>query len=589
MLRELHISNLAVIADARIELAEGLNCFTGATCAGKSLVIGALEVLLGLRSPAEMLRAGADEGRVSGVFDIDNPELLKTIERITDAQVTSDGGELLLTRRLYASGRSSISLNGNPITLGMLKQVAEHLVDVHGQHDHQYLLKPSNQLDVLDQFGDLLTLRRQYHDVYEKLVEAKHRLSDLAAGRTLREQQLELYRFQADEIDTAELNAAEYEELRARASVLANVEKLKKDAGGVHGALYEADGSVLERLKMMAAVVAELSGLDQNLKGTAGNLRDATLQLEEVAFDLSRYLDKLDLDPGELTEVNDRLNAVQRILNKYGDPIEAALAYREQIGRKVEELERATDDLSSLQANVAPLASELKKLGESLSARRHAVAKRLGPLVEKQLAELGMEKAKFGVSLAPAVGNLSGEGLPATAGGFDQVEFVAQTNPGLLPQPLRKIASGGELSRIMLALKGILAASDRISVLVFDEIDANVGGRLGSIIGNKLRHLASHHQVLCITHLPQIASYADRHLTVRKEQTGNRTETKVRTMEGAERLQELAEMIGGQRITDTTRAQAQELLDTAVSEFRAKTRPDAPSEKPGKNGRKVRA
>ena len=589
MLRELHISNLAVIADARIELAEGLNCFTGATGAGKSLVIGALEVLLGLRSPAEMLRAGADEGRVSGVFDIDNPELLKTIERITDAQVTSDGGELLLTRRLYASGRSSISLNGNPITLGMLKQVAEHLVDVHGQHDHQYLLKPSNQLDVLDQFGDLLTLRRQYHDVYEKLVEAKHRLSDLAAGRTLREQQLELYRFQADEIDTAELNAAEYEELRARASVLANVEKLKKDAGGVHGALYEADGSVLERLKMMAAVVAELSGLDQNLKGTAGNLRDATLQLEEVAFDLSRYLDKLDLDPGELTEVNDRLNAVQRILNKYGDPIEAALAYREQIGRKVEELERATDDLSSLQANVAPLASELKKLGESLSARRHAVAKRLGPLVEKQLAELGMEKAKFGVSLAPAVGNLSGEGLPATAGGFDQVEFVAQTNPGLLPQPLRKIASGGELSRIMLALKGILAASDRISVLVFDEIDANVGGRLGSIIGNKLRHLASHHQVLCITHLPQIASYADRHLTVRKEQTGNRTETKVRTMEGAERLQELAEMIGGQRITDTTRAQAQELLDTAVSEFRAKTRPDAPSEKPGKNGRKVRA
>ena len=588
MLRELHISNLAVIADARIELAAGLNCFTGATGAGKSLVIGALEVLLGLRSPAEMLRAGADEGRVSGVFDIDNPQLLRRIEQITDAQVTADGGELLLTRRLYASGRSSISLNGNPITLGMLKQVAEHLVDVHGQHDHQYLLKPSNQLDVLDQFGDLQPLRKQYHDVYEKLVDGKRRLADLAASRTLREQQLELYRFQADEIDTAELEPAEYEELQARASVLANVEKLKKDAGAVHGAMYEADGSVLERLKMMASVIAELSNLDQNLKGTSSNLRDATIQLEEVAFDLSRYLDKLDLDPDELNEVNERLNTVQRILNKYGDPIESALAYRAEIGQKIEELERATDDLSSLQGNIAPLASELKKLGEALSSKRQAVAKKLGPLVERQLAELGMEKAKFAVSLTPATGAIPGESLPATPGGFDQVEFVAQTNPGLLPQPLRKIASGGELSRIMLALKGILAASDRISVLVFDEIDANVGGRLGSIIGNKLRHLAGHHQVLCITHLPQIASYADRHLTVRKDVSGGRTETKVRTMEGTERLQELAEMIGGQRITDTTRAQAQELLDAAVSEFLPKTRPEAPVEKPGKNGRRVR-
>jgi DNA repair protein RecN (Recombination protein N) len=589
VLRELHISNLAVIADARIELASGLNCFTGATGAGKSLVIGALEVLLGLRSPAEMLRDGADEGRVSGVFHIGNADMLRRIERVTDAPVTDDGGELLLTRRLYASGRSSISLNGNPITLGMLKQVAEHLVDVHGQHDHQYLLKPSNQLDVLDQFGDLLPLRKQYHDVYEKLSDAKRRLAELAATRTLREQQLELYRFQADEIDTAELNPAEYDELQARSAVLENVEKLKKDAGSVHGALYEADGSVLERLKMMAAVIAELAGLDHNLKDVATALRDATIGLEECAFDLSRYLDKLDLDPGELAEVNDRLNTIQRVLNKYGDPIDTTLAYREGIGQKIEDLARATDDLSSLNLQVAPLAAELKKLGESLSAKRHAVARKLAPLIEKQLAELGMEKAKFTVALTPATGTVPGEHLPATPSGFDHVEFVAQTNPGLLPQPLRKIASGGELSRIMLALKGILAASDRISVLVFDEIDANVGGRLGSIIGNKLRTLASHHQVLCITHLPQIASYADRHLTVRKESVGDRTETKVRSMEGSERLQELAEMIGGQRITDTTRAQAQELLDAAVSEFAPKTRPDAPTSKPGKNGKKLRA
>ena len=567
MLRELHISNLAVISDVRIELAPGLNCFTGATGAGKSLVIGALEVLLGLRSPAEMLRTGVDEGRVSGVFDAANEDLLRRIQQITDVDVTADGGELLLTRRLYASGRSSISLNGNPITLGMLKQVAENLVDVHGQHDHQYLLKPSNQIDVLDQFGGLWDLRKRYHEVYEKVIDARRRIEELSANRTLREQQLELYRFQANEIDNAELDPAEYAELDGRASVLQNLEKLKKDAGGVYAALYEADGSVLERLKMMSGVLAELAELDPHLKEPAQGLRDATIQVEESSFDLSRYLDRLDLDPGELAEVNDRLNTINRVLNKYGDPIETAIAYRKEIGEKIAELEKATDDFSTLQGRLDPLLKDLGRLGGELSTKRQAVAKKLGPLVEKELAHLGMEKAKFSVTLSPAAGAITGEALPATPSGFDAVEFIAQTNPGLLPQPLRKIASGGELSRIMLALKGILAQSDRISVLVFDEIDANVGGRLGSIIGNKLRGLAEHHQVLCITHLPQIASYADRHLTVRKEVVGAATETKVRVMDGSDRLQELAEMIGGQRITDTTRAQAQELLDAARAEF----------------------
>lgn len=563
MLRELHISNLAVISDVRIELGPGLNCFTGATGAGKSLVIGAIEVLLGLRSPAEMLRPGVEEGRVSGVFEFGNAALLTQVERVTDVQVSADGGELLLTRRLYASGRSSISLNGHPITLAMLKLVAELLVDVHGQHDHQFLLKPANQIDVLDQFGDLWASREKYHSVFGELQDARRRLEDLSAGRTLRQQQLELYRFQAKEIDGAELDAGEYAELQARASVLQNLEKLKKDAGSTYAALYEVDGSVLERLKMMAAVLSELAGLDVNLKGISQSMRDATIQLEETALDLSRYLDKLDLDPGELAEVNDRLNTINRVLNKYQDTMEATLEYRKEIGGRIDELERATDDLATIQKQIDPLRTQLKSLGEELSAKRRSTAKKLGPLIEKQLAELGMDKAKFSVDLAAATPNIAGEDLPATASGFDQIEFIAQTNPGQLAQPLRKIASGGELSRIMLALKGILAQSDRVSVLVFDEIDANVGGRLGSVIGDKLKHLASHHQVLCITHLPQIASYADRHLTVRKQVANNQTETTVRLMEGPERLEELAEMIGGHHITDTTRAQARELLEAA--------------------------
>jgi DNA repair protein RecN (Recombination protein N) len=561
MLRELHISNLAVITDARIELAAGLNCFTGATGAGKSLIIGALEVLLGLRSPAEMLRTGADEGRVSGLFEIKGKDTLRAIEQLSDVGTIADGGEILLTRKLYSSGRSSVSLNGQPITLAMLKQVSEHLVDVHGQHDHQYLLKPGNQLDVIDQYGDLWDLRGKFRDAWFRLQAARQHLIELTTNSALRQQQLELYRFQANEFDAAELDPAEYAELQSRAAMLTNLEKLKKDAGAVQTALYEADGSVLERLKMMSAVLAELSGLDSQLQAVATAVRESTINLEESAFDLSRYLDKLDLDPAELAEVNDRLNTIQRVLNKYGDPIEAALEHRKEIQRNLDLLEKSSVDSSELKKQLEPLTKEVRQLGEELSTRRKAVAKKLAPMIENSLAELGMEKAKFEVTITAV------EQSAATPSGFDQVEFVAQTNPGQAAQPLRRIASGGELSRIMLALKGILAQSDRVSVLVFDEIDANVGGRLGSIIGNKLRSLAAHHQVLCITHLPQIASYADRHFTVRKEVAAGQTESKVRTMQGAERLEELAEMIGGKHITDTTRAQAKELLQSAQAEF----------------------
>jgi DNA repair protein RecN (Recombination protein N) len=554
MLRELHISNLAVISDAKIDLGPGLNCFTGATGAGKSLIIGAVELLLGLRSAAEMLRSGADEGRVSGVFDVSRA-VLKRIEDSGDISVGDDGGEILLTRRLHASGRSSIGLNGNPITLGMLKQIAEHLVDVHGQHDHQFLLKPGNQLEVLDHFAALDILKLEYRAAYVAHGEAKRRVEELAASRALRQQQLELYRFQAEEIDKADIAAGEFEELSARSSVLRNLEKLKKEAGAVHGALYEMDGSVLERLKMMSAVLSELAMTDQQVGPIAQTMREATIGLEETAFDLSRYLDRLELDPGELAEVDERLNVLNRVLNKYGGSTEALLAYREEIGKKIEELSKESDDLSCLQKQLEPLSAQMKKVGAKLSAARKSAAKKLAPLVEHELAELGMEKAKFNVSF---------EISPDSSSGLDEIEFVAQTNPGQSSQPLRKIASGGELSRIMLALKGILAQTDGTSVLVFDEIDANVGGRLGSVIGMKLRELAQHHQVLCITHLPQIACFADRHLTVRKAVKEGKTETTVKLVSGVERIEELAEMIGGQRVSEVTRAQAEELLQGAV-------------------------
>lgn len=556
MLRELHISNLAVIADAHIELSAGLNCFTGATGAGKSLVLGALELLLGLRSPEQMLRTGAEEGRVTGLFDIRSADLLSRIAAATDIDLPD--GEVLLSRRLFATGRSSTTLNGNPITLAMLRQIAEILIDVHGQHDHQFLLKPINQLDLLDHFAGAGDLRNEFHEIYSELQQARARITELAASRSLRQQQLDLYRFQADEIDTAELDPAEYEELQARASLLTNLEKLKKQSSAAHAAIYEADGSILERLRSVAAVLAELSLLDQNVQPISDGAKAAAIQLEEVSFDLSRYMDRLDLDPAELREVEDRLSLIHRLAAKYGDKVSDILTYRAQIGGQITDLEKATDDFSTLEKQLEPLTTKLQKIGSDLSARRQSAAKKLCPLIEKELSQLGMEKARFFVSF------LSHEIADASPTGFDQIEFTIQTNPGLSPQPLRKIASGGELSRIMLALKSILSQTDRVSVLVFDEIDANIGARLGSTIAIKLQKLATTQQVICITHLPQIAAAADRHLTVHKSSQADRTLTRITPVSGEARLAEIAEMIGGPQVTTATRTQAKQLLEHAA-------------------------
>ncbi len=554
MLRELHISNLAVITDARIELHPGFNCFTGATGAGKSLVIGAIELLLGLRSHSDMLRAGEDEARVSGVFEIIDPRSIHLIESTCDLPVKEDNSEILLTRRIFASGRSSVSLNGRPITLAMLRSVAQALVDVHGQHDQQYLLKPSNQLDVLDAFASLTAIREKYHTTYQQLQQIKAQIEALESNSKLRLQQLDFARFQATEIDAAELRIGEYDELSARSQVLNNLEKLRKEAGAVHAALHESDSSLLDRLRTMTGVLSELAMVDQALSPIANTVKEATMQLAESAFDLGRYLDRLDLDPAEIAEVSERLNTINRILKKYGPTVEATLEERESLGRQITELERAGEDTESLSKQVAPLTAKLSELSLELSSKRKVAARKLTPLIESQLAELGMEKARFSIAISAT---------DPRASGIDDVEFVIQTNPGLPASPLAKIASGGELGRIMLALKSVLAAGDRVSVLVFDEIDANIGGRLGAVIGNKLRDLSRHHQILCITHLPQIASYSDRHFTVRKESKEKETRTTVRPVDGDVRIEELAEMIGGHRITQTTRAQAMELLQSA--------------------------
>jgi len=562
MLRELHIQNLAVIEDVTIDLRGGLNCFTGQTGAGKSLVIGAFEMLLGLRSTADLLRSGADTGRVSGVFELTDRRTIELIRTLGDLDLDPADApqQLLITRKLFSSGRTSVSINGQPATAPMLRAIGELLVDVHGQHDHQYLLKPANQLTLLDRFAETEDLRAKFAEQYHILRDLHHRRRELTASQTLRRQQLELYEFQAEEIDAAEPTAGEFEEIASRHRLLSNLEKVGQDATSAYHAMYESEGSVLEQLQAIVGVLRELGDLDEQVTPIAESVCDGLASLQDASLELSRYISRIDLDPGELAEVTDRLNTLNRLIHKYGGTsLDEVIQYRRDIQIEIDRLRGESDDLESIDQQIAPVQALLDEVGATLSEKRKEAAARLSPLVESELAELGMSGARFEVRFDEVAGDAADSPT-----GFDHIELLVQANPGQPARPLRKVASGGELSRIMLAIKSIAAQADAISVLVFDEIDANIGGRMGTVIGDKLRTLARGHQVLCITHLPQIAAYADHHLRICKVVDGKQTRTQVQPLDQREaRVDELAEMLTGKDATSTTRRQAREMLELA--------------------------
>jgi DNA repair protein RecN (Recombination protein N) len=549
MLRELHISNLAIIEDIHVELDDELTVFTGATGAGKSLVIGALQFLLGMRTSATTVRPGAGEGRVSGVFVVNSPKVLADLSALAD--ITIDQPDVLVTRRLLANGRGSCSINGHPITVAMLQQVGERLVDIHGQYDHQFLLSPANQLRVLDSFSGGDELRDQLAEAYRTWQEFLAQRSRLAEGGDLRRQQLELYDFQAAEIDQAAVRPGDLEAVEARHRRLANIDRIRQEAGSVLARLSDDEG-LLDVLRALSHDLSDLVALDEKLQPTAESCGSALLALDEVGADVRRYADGLDLDEGELAEVEARLGLLRRLCDKYGGGVDEVLAYRRKIESEMTLLRRQQDDFSQIDARIAEARAGYDVLARKMDGKRRSAAKKLTAAIAPQMAELGMDKAVFDLQVV--------ESEPGPTG-INAMEMLVQTNPGQAMQPLRKIASGGELSRVMLAIKSALSGTDRSSVMVFDEVDAHVGGRLGSVIGEKLRQLARQHQVICITHLPQIAAFATRHLSVSKSTDGELTRTVVRVMEGKDRIEELAEMIAGPHKTPTSIRQARELLE----------------------------
>jgi DNA repair protein RecN (Recombination protein N) len=561
MLRELAVQNLALIEDVRVELPAGFCAWTGATGAGKSLLLGALGLLLGERGSADLIRAGADELRVTGRFELDSEALRAEVARVLGAPPEDD--EVILSRRLSRAGRSQAYVNDQPAAVATLRQLGGLLVDVHGQRESESLLQPAWQLDLLDVYAGLDEPRRAYLELAERVRGLRRTLADLAARREQRQRELALLRFEREELDAAAPRAGELVELGGERERLAHAQSLQEFAAAGYARLYEEDGSVVEQIGKLHKEGHAWAALDPGLGEVVRRLEALQAEVQDVSRTLDRLGQRWEADPERLAAVEQRIQLLRRLETKYRKPLDELIAYRAGLDAQEAKLQREEEDLGSTDTELADAFARLREVAVALSKGRAKAAKRLAAETQKQFAELGMKEARLTADLRTKPLGDDPVTADVPSRGADQLELTLAANPGEAALPLRKVASGGELSRTMLALKTLLAGLDRPGTLVFDEIDANVGGRLGDVLGQKLAALGRTHQVICVTHLPQVASYAGAHWTVRKTKWGNRTVTQVVALEGADRLEELASMIRGEARGETTRKEAAAMLKSA--------------------------
>jgi DNA repair protein RecN (Recombination protein N) len=561
MLRELAVQNLALIEDVRVDLEPGFCAWTGETGAGKSLLLGALGLLLGERGSGELLRAGAEEFRVTGRFELDDADRRAEAERLLGTTLEDD--EVIVARRLNRGGRSYAYVNDQPVALATLRQLGGALVDIHGQRENQSLLEPAYQLQLLDAFGNLGSLRRNYLTLADEVRELRRRHAELSAERRQRQRDLELLRFERDELDRAELRPGEVTELARERERLSHTQAVQEFTAGGCGRLYDDEGSVVEQVGKLQREADAWAGLDPALAEVAQRLQGLAAEVQDLAETLRELGQKWEADPARQEEVEKRLQLLRRLETKYGRPVDELVAYRATLDEQEKRLQREEDDLAGVAGRLTESYGRLRQAAAELSKQRHRVAKRLAAETQKQFADLGMADARLDVVLEPVPLGDDPTSAEVPAAGADAVELMLAANRGEPARPLRKVASGGEMARTMLALKTVLAAHDRVGTLVFDEIDANVGGRLGDTLGQKLAALGQSHQVICVTHLPQVASYARHQWTIRKARRGSRTVTTIQRLEEADRLEELASMLRGEARGETTRKEAEAMLAAA--------------------------
>ncbi len=576
MLSELTISNFAIIDALSLTFAPGFNVLTGETGAGKSIIIDAVSLLLGGRSDASMVRAGADAARLEGLFTLDD-ELRAAVDPILEReelQADDDGRALALAREVRREGRNVCRVNGRTVSLAILKEIGQQLVDIHGQSEHLSLLRVREHLNLLDRYAGLEPQRAELAAVVRELNAVRRELAELVRSEKDAARRIDLLNFQINEITAAKLKPGEDKTLLEERTRLANAEKLASLAEeairAAEGAEGEGQPSATDLLGQTVRALNSLAKIDPALAAHRDTAQSLAEQLAELARDLQTYHESIEFNPKRLDQVEERLEMIKSLQRKYGGAIEEVMAFGQQAQADLNNVTHAGERIEALRQQEQTMLRQIGKLGAALSKARREAGERLAHSIEAELKDLRMDGAQFAVDVqweeaddgAFAEGN--GKRVAFDSTGIDRIEFLIAPNPGEGLKPMVKIASGGETARLMLALKGVLARADRTPTLIFDEIDQGIGGRVGAVVGRKLWGLSGNHQVLCITHLPQLAGYGDAHFKVAKRISGDRTTTDVRPLDAGKRVDEITQMLGTEG--QAARQSAEELLQMVAAE-----------------------
>lgn len=564
MLRSLYVRDYALIEELEVTFGSGLNVLTGETGAGKSILIGALSMILGERASTDSVRSGAGKAVIEGVFGEAGTLHLR---RLLDENAIEPRGDEVILRRRITGRQSRAFVNDTPATLGVMRAVAAELIDLHGQHEHQSLLDTDKHLELLDNFGGLGGLRDAYRARYDRVASLVAERDALADRRERLEEKRQLYEFQIEEIDRVDPQEGEDEALDAERRKLANAEHLFEASQALYQLLYESEDAINDRLVVARNELRDLARIDEAFEEQVAEVKSAQISVAEVASFLQDYNARIAFDPERLSEIRERVNELERLKRKYGGTLEAVRAHRREIGEEhalAADFEGAIQELSE---KTDAARAELSEAAHRLSEKRREVAARIEEAILEELAGLGMKKSRFEVRFSTQqdaggwILSESGETrLRAFRHGMDRAEFFISTNVGEALRPLRAVASGGEISRIMLALKTILAKSERLPILVFDEIDAGISGRMARKVGASMHDLARYHQIIAITHLPQIAALGDRHFRVVKHVRDGRTVTELEPLGGEAQTAQVAALIGGENVTEATLESARELM-----------------------------
>jgi DNA repair protein RecN (Recombination protein N) len=565
MLKSLYIKDYALIENISVEFEKGLNIITGETGAGKSILIDAMGILLGDRANNEVIRKDANKAIIEGVFDISGNK--KVFDVLRENEIDFED-ELIIRREISLKGTNRIFLNDTPTNLNTLKEVGDYLVDLHGQHEHQSLLKTERHIDFLDEYIKADEIKENYRKILTEINKTKNELDLLINKEALAKEKLDLYTFQLNEINEVDPQLNEEEELINELKILENTEKLTELNSAIFNMLYDSENSVYDNLNSAKNFLYDLAKIDKKYEEKISECESALAIVEDISNFSRSYLSKIDLDPSKLEEIRGRLGSFNRLKKKYGGSIQAVLEYKEKIKNELDLVSNFDDKINELNNKLENLRYEAGVYAHQLNYSRKKGAELLKPEIEESLKNLGINYSNFEVSIInkPSNGSdryivVNGEKYNYNNNGYDEVEFFISTNLGELPKPLAKVASGGEISRVMLALKTSLAKNESLPLLIFDEIDTGVSGRIGQKVGIALKKLAQFHQIIAITHLPQIAALATTHFAVEKKVVNDRVISVVRKLNDNERLNEVAKLLSGEEITETGLQTAKELME----------------------------